>query len=169
MSNDEWTTPRYIFEWLNEVGRFDIDACATAENALCPRFWTKEQDAMKQKWDGNVFCNPPYSRKSDTSYGILEWCKRANDKHHKFTRTLLIPADTSTEYFRYCFHDAYTIFLLPRLKFGGSTQSAKFGSMVVTFSMKTYTLRRSINAEIIPIPPEELRDIKQRLSLGGPQ
>lgn len=60
MQNDEWLTPPHI---LKALGTFDLDPCApiispwiTANNKF-----TIEDDGLKQKWYGRVWCNPPYS------------------------------------------------------------------------------------------------------------
>ena len=59
MQNDEWLTPPHI---LDALGTFDLDPCApiispwtTAKNKF-----TIEDDGLKQKWFGRVWCNPPY-------------------------------------------------------------------------------------------------------------
>lgn len=50
------------FAPLHERFKFTIDAAATPANARLPRFWTKEDDTLKQSWQGErVWCNPPYS------------------------------------------------------------------------------------------------------------
>ena len=42
---------------------FTIDAAATAENARLPRYWTAEDDALRQNWAGErIWCNPPHSQ-----------------------------------------------------------------------------------------------------------
>lgn len=46
----EWETPRLYFEMLDAIYHFDLDVCATKENAKCNRFFTKEEDGLKQKW-----------------------------------------------------------------------------------------------------------------------
>ena len=57
-----WQTPPYLFERLSaQYGGFTIDLAASAENALCDRYYTKEDDALAQYWGGEVgFCNPPF-------------------------------------------------------------------------------------------------------------
>lgn len=51
-----------FFEPLHESHQFTIDAAASPTNALLPRFWTAEDDALRQSWRGErVWCNPPYS------------------------------------------------------------------------------------------------------------
>lgn len=69
--SDEWTTPRDLFEELDAEFHFDLDAASTDENALCERHYTKEDDGLSLKWDGNVWCNPPYGR------SIGAWMEKA--------------------------------------------------------------------------------------------
>lgn len=45
-----WQTPRPIFEALNAEFSFVLDAAASAENALCRRFITAEQDTLVTPW-----------------------------------------------------------------------------------------------------------------------
>lgn len=59
---DDRRTPRVLFAPLYAERHFTIDAAASAENALLPRYWTRQQDALSQSWRGErVWCNPPYS------------------------------------------------------------------------------------------------------------
>ena len=60
---DNWATPTDLFNKLNEEFHFNLDPCASADNHKCDRYFTKEQDGLKQNWGGNrVFCNPPYGK-----------------------------------------------------------------------------------------------------------
>jgi hypothetical protein len=57
---DEWSAPERFFNKLNRRYRFTLDPCATAENAKCAFYFTKEQDGLQQNWGTHrVFCNPP--------------------------------------------------------------------------------------------------------------
>lgn len=59
---DERITPADIFEDLNEVHGFTIDAAANAQNTKCAKFFTREQNGLGQPWHGEtVWANPPYS------------------------------------------------------------------------------------------------------------
>ena len=56
-----WTTQPKLFQQLNKIFQFTIDACASEDNALCKRYWSKENDCRKQDWSNEiVFCNPPF-------------------------------------------------------------------------------------------------------------
>ena len=62
-NTDEWETPQALFDRLDAEFKFNLDVCATAENAKCPRYFTKEINGLTQSWAGHrVWCNPPYGR-----------------------------------------------------------------------------------------------------------
>ena len=61
--SSEWETPIDFFEKYNKIFNFDIDVCATSDNALLHKYWTKEDDALNQKWNPmTCWMNPPYGR-----------------------------------------------------------------------------------------------------------
>lgn len=47
-----WATPQDFFDNLDAEFNFDIDVCATPENAKCERFFTEEQDGLSKSWGG---------------------------------------------------------------------------------------------------------------------
>ena len=126
-----WATPPGFFAYLDEqFGPFTLDPCASADNAKCPFFYTKEDDGLAQPWYGTVFVNPPYGR------GIQHWIQKAFKSAQKNqTRVvMLIPARTDTRYWHDYVMSADEIhFVKGRLKFGSSTNSAPFPSAVVVF------------------------------------
>lgn len=54
-NTDEWSTPQDLFDKLDATFHFTLDPCATPENAKCAKFYTKEQDGLKQDWGGVLF------------------------------------------------------------------------------------------------------------------
>lgn len=130
-STDLWATPQSFFDQLNNEFRFTLDPCATAENAKCRSFYTKEDDGLKQDWGGQiVFCNPPYGRE------IKDWVRKCYEESKKPNTVvvMLIPARTDTAYFHeYIYKRAEVRFIRGRLKFGDAKNSAPFPSMVVIF------------------------------------
>ena len=56
---NEWTTPNSLFMYLDDKYNFELDPCATHENAKCKNYYTKDDDGLIQRWFGNVFVNPP--------------------------------------------------------------------------------------------------------------
>lgn len=135
-TSDEWSTPQGLYDSLNAVWDFTLDACATAENAKCDRFYTREQDGLLQDWSGErVWMNPPYSK-------IGLWMRKAWQEGQKPNTVVvcLIPARTDTKYW---WDYVMTVwphgiqFIKGRLKFGGMKNSAPFPSVIVMFGGRT--------------------------------
>lgn len=133
----DWPTPQKVFLELDREFHFDLDACATKENAKCAKFISPEQDAFAIDWPGRVvFCNPPYGRKNG---GLLRWVKKAYEEASKGKIVVMfIPARTDTKYFHeYCLRASREghgeiRFLDHRVSFGNDN-NAPFPSMVVVF------------------------------------
>lgn len=127
----EWATPQDLYDRLNEKYHFNLDPCATKENAKCVKFYTLEDDGLKQNWGGyRVFCNPPYGRE------IQKWVKKCSLEARKPNTLVvaLLPARTDTKWFHdYIYNKADIEFIKGRLKFGKSINSAPFPSMIVKF------------------------------------
>lgn len=128
--SDEWATPQDLFDNLNGEFKFTMDACATAENAKCERYYTKENDGLSADWGGeSVFCNPPYSE-------IGKWVKKSFYESQKDNTTvcLLIPSRTDTRWFHdYIYNRCEIRFIKGRLRFSGAKSTAPFPSMVCVF------------------------------------
>lgn len=129
-ASDEWATPVEFFRALDAEFHFTLDVCATAENAKCRNFFTVDDDALAQSWNGVCWCNPPYGRQ------IGVWVKKAAESGA--TVVMLLPARTDTKWFHeYIYGKAEIRFVRGRLKFGGSKNSAPFPSMIVIFNKET--------------------------------
>ena len=128
--NTEWETPDEFFDIVNKAFKFDIDVCATAENTKCKRYFSPQDDGLTQEWRGTIWCNPPYGR------SVEKWVSRARDSCmvNDATVVMLLPARTDTKWIHeYVFRSAHVIFLRGRLKFGKSSNSAPFPSMLAIF------------------------------------
>jgi site-specific DNA-methyltransferase (adenine-specific) len=129
---DEWETPRWLFDRLNEEFRFNLDPCASTKIAKCPTYYTKELDGLNRNWFGSVFVNPPHSR-------LKEWVRKAQEELKRCDRVvMLLPARTDTKWFHeIVLKSASEIrFIKGRLRFGNSKNTAPFPSMVVVFDEK---------------------------------
>lgn len=63
---NSYQTPVELYQELDSIFNFTVDACANSKNALHPNYWTLKEDARLQSWVGHsVFCNPPYSHVKD--------------------------------------------------------------------------------------------------------
>ena len=96
---DEWETPQSTFDALDQEFHFVLDVCASQENAKCPRYFTREQDGLKQPWCGACWMNPPYGREIGKSIA-----KAANTARSGLgTVVCLLPARTDTRWWHeYC-------------------------------------------------------------------
>ena len=94
---DDWETPHEFFDQLNSEFSFSVDACATAENAKCPRFFTPEQNGLVQDWTKEtVWCNPPYSSRLQDAF--VRKCYESAQVPGT-TVVALLPARTDTKRF----------------------------------------------------------------------
>lgn len=125
----EWATPQDLFDALNQEFDFDLDVCATEDNAKCSRFFSISDNGLAQPWVGTCFCNPPYGSQ------IRHWIQKAFlSSLEGATVVLLMPARTDTQYWHEYVTKATEVrFLKGRLRFGGSLNSAPFPSAVVIF------------------------------------
>ena len=130
-NTDLWSTPQWLFDKLNEQYSFDLDPCATDDNAKCKKYYTKEQNGLEQEWIGNVFMNPPYGRE------IGKWIAKAYESSlNGATVVCLLPSRTDTKWFHdYCVKGKIE-FIKGRLKFGDGKNPAPFPSMIVVFGGK---------------------------------
>jgi len=127
-NKDEYETPQWLFDLLDQEFHFTIDVCADLWNTKCQRFFDKNTDALKQDWTGETcFMNPPYGRE------ISKWVEKASlTAKSGGTVIALLPARTDTRWFHDHCYGFPIRFIKGRLKFGGNG-SAPFPSMVVFF------------------------------------
>lgn len=129
MSHDrnDWRTPPRLFQRLHEEFRFTVDAAASEENALLPRFWS---NAENEKWEGErVWCNPPYNGQQGM------FLSRAREAE---VAVVLLPARTDTKIFHTLIFPCVSElrFLRGRLKFVGARNPAPFPSCLAIFRME---------------------------------
>lgn len=125
--DNTWETPQDFFDKLDREFRFTLDPCCVPETAKCKRFFTPEDDGLKQSWDNEiVYMNPPYGRE------IGKWIKKASEQKNGLV-VCLIPSRTDTRWFHDYLYNKPNVelrFIKGRLKFGGSKNSAPFPSLV---------------------------------------
>lgn len=122
----DWTTPQDLYDQLDKEFHFTIDVAATPQNTKCKDFYTIDQDALAQEWNGVAWCNPPYGR------NVGKWVEKAANS--KAVVIMLLFAKTDTIWFhKYIYNKAEIRFIRGRLKFGGCKTPAPFPSMIVIF------------------------------------
>lgn len=85
-------TPVDIWDSLIKEFDFTLDACASHQNHLLPKYYTKEDNCLTKDWTGEVvYCHPMF----DMFIGkYVEKCAKS-----KCLSVMLIPSSTHTRYF----------------------------------------------------------------------
>lgn len=137
--SDYWSTPKDIFDAICGLYKVRpmLDVCATPENSKCMHFFTEKTDGLKQNWDKEAWCNPPYSK----SYDWVQKCWLEHEKNN-ITVTALIMKDETTEYWKQYIKDKAEVYAWPhRIRFidpntGLKGDSARFVSAIVIWRKK---------------------------------
>lgn len=139
--SNEWVTPQWLFDKLDEEFNFTLDPCSNNDNAKCKKFYTEKENGLKQNWDNDVvFMNPPYGGNTN------KWIRKAWIESKKgATVVCLIVSSTDRSYWhKYIFPYASQIrFLRGRLKFSNTKFSntkstAPFASAIIVFGDISY-------------------------------
>jgi len=101
------------------INGFDLDAAADADNAVCDRFYTIEDNALVQPWAGLpgwVWCNPPFGN-------LAPWVAHAHAESLLGAQiAMLVPAAIGANWWRdYVHNKAQVIGLNGRITFVGET------------------------------------------------
>jgi phage N-6-adenine-methyltransferase len=93
--NVDYGTPQWLFDQLDAEFHFTIDACALPHNAKCNRYWSPEQDGLRQGWAGETpFWNPPFD-------DCGAWARKAyNESLRGVTSVGLVPTRRQDYWFR---------------------------------------------------------------------
>jgi site-specific DNA-methyltransferase (adenine-specific) len=119
--DNSWETPPELFKIYDDQYHFTLDVCATPENTKCEKYFTIEDDGLKQNWSNDIcWMNPPYSepeqlckpnckkkRCEKRGYhldkyepGQVDWVKKAYEESCKGTVVIcLLPARPDTKMF----------------------------------------------------------------------
>lgn len=128
--SEEWETPQYVFRPLETEFHFEVDVCATSENAKCRAFFDKTVDGLKREWSPfRCWMNPPYGSK------IASWVKKAYYESRRGALVVcLLPSRTDTQWWHNWVMKADEIrFIVGRISFGNSQQSAPFPSCIAIY------------------------------------
>lgn len=93
---DLWATDPELIAWMEaRYGKYDIDAAASAENAVCEKFYDEKRNCLKIWWGKNkhIWLNPPYSHPDPFVKKVIEQMDHGNQID------MLLPGDNSTAWF----------------------------------------------------------------------
>ena len=130
----DWGTPLPLFQEVNKEFSFTLDAAASAHNAKCESYITKEEDALSVDWvekakGGAVWLNPPYGRT------IGAWLQKAYETSKAGTPVVCLTfLRSDTTWFHAWALKAAEIRIIPgRITFDGAKAGAPAPSCLIVF------------------------------------
>ena len=128
---DDWKTPEWLYNRLNDRYKFDFDPC--------PFMHDMSWNGLEVDWGKSNFVNPPYSRRLKESF-----IKKAVAELRKGNRSvILLPVSTSTKIFHETIlpNASEIYFIKGRVKFKGintfgelvDNKAGMHDSMIVVF------------------------------------
>jgi len=132
-NTDLWGTPQALFDILDKEFNFDVDVCANADNHKCAKYYTKEQDGLKQDWGTQTcFMNPPYGKE------IGKWVKKAVETAKAGGVVVaLLPNRSDTKWYSDVMKASEIRLIKGRLHFNDSENSAPFPSIIAIWGTPT--------------------------------
>lgn len=113
-ARQDWETPAWLFDEFDDEFSFTLDACASETNAKCARCFTQADDALRQRWEGVVWMNPPYGRE------IVAFMRKARaEADLGATVVCLVPARVDTKWWNETTHRSEVRFRRGRVNFVG--------------------------------------------------
>jgi hypothetical protein len=75
LTTDDHYTPKWVFDRLGLM--FDLDVASPPQTTAvpCKKYLTQADDGLSYKWQGLVWCNPPFS---NTTPWVHKWIKHRN-------------------------------------------------------------------------------------------
>lgn len=154
----DWYTPKWVFDSLGIT--FDLDPCHP-KNIIpwipVKKTFNIEDDGLKQKWEGNIWCNPPYGNETKL------WLKRMHEHRNGIS---LVFARTDCLWFHdYVKYADGVLFLKGRIKFVdglGKTgdSGSDCGSMLISWGKEnTEVLKRLSNLGFFVEGEKEEEDV----------
>jgi len=138
--NDGYATKPKLWRPIsNVIGGFDLDPASGAENEqIADDIYTIEDNGLQQSWVGNVWLNPPFSKK-------LEFYRKAVNEYGRGNADMIValsPSDTSTKWFQNWFSQANILCYLEGRDWYVQGGSPSFNTVVGVWGETTPELLR---------------------------
>ena len=147
---DEWQTPQWLFDLLDQEFYFQVDAAALKKNAKCDHYYDPLNDAICGEWCENAkelgtspsfYLNPPYSAAL-----INAFMKKAYEESQKDAVVVcLVPVSGDKWWIDYALKAQEIRYIRGRVKFVGFdiegnqvNGSPMFSSCIVIFDRSRY-------------------------------
>lgn len=150
---DNWETlDETVMDALNLTGVefFDLDAAANERNSRGMSYFDEGMDALKMEWRGEVWCNPPFSKKKEFLTKAYIELLAGNIE----MACLLIPCEPATKWWKDCvLGKAQTVYIPDgRYSFrhpetGEVMDQPKFPSCFVVFQKAKFATTQYVHFE----------------------
>lgn len=189
MIGDQWRTPEWLFQAINKLyGPIVLDLFTDGQNAKCQRFFTAEDNALKQDWSKRLaeihasdgfdqktcvwaYANPPYSQKragKDHLTGMTHIMRKADEERAKGAGTIWLTKSATSESWWPDAIATRTIFIKGRIGFEPPVWfRPKEGSSEIT-SAGFGAAIHIFDPESDRIHPNEYIDRETLLEIGAP-
>lgn len=138
-TDDEYSTPPKIWRPLSRaVGGFDVDPASGAEpTPIAPTRYDRDDDGLRQAWEGAVWLNPPWSSNGDGS-AKETWLRKARNEAARDGVDVVVgilPADTSAHWWHDHIMQADAVCLVGpgRIPFIGEDRNPAFALALFAF------------------------------------
>lgn len=127
---NNWRTPPPLFDYLDKLYHFEVDAAADESNHLCEEWYgpggSREDGLSWEPWGGPAWCNPPYGK------GLDLWVEKMISSDHLVVA--LLPNFTESRWFYLLQSKAWLWFLKGRVPFidpsGKGRLQPRYGSVI---------------------------------------
>ena len=151
---NDWYTPPHYFHMVRWVmGSIDCDPASddlAQERIKAKKYFSIEDDGLRQDWIGNVWLNPPYSFPliEKFSQKLVQEIDNRNTKQ----AIVLTNSSTDTNWFHMLLsHCSYICFVKGRIsfynKFGGTAGRSAHGSVFFYFGDSGYRFKKAFSDE----------------------
>jgi phage N-6-adenine-methyltransferase len=124
-------TPPELMEYINEQwGPFDLDVCASEDNAKAPRCFTEAEDGLAREWFGRCYMNPPHGG------GLADWVAKAMEEAARGRAVYvvaLLPVRMDKEWYNSVLHASEVVFLEGGIVFEGAEDAERYPFAVVVW------------------------------------
>ncbi|WP_419797715.1 MAG: DNA N-6-adenine-methyltransferase [Terasakiella sp.] len=112
-ADDEWYSPHWLLDKVYDlIGIPDLDPCSNSAdpelaNVKAKQYYIKEDNGLEQRWAGNVYLNPPFSR-------LKDWVPKTYNESllDRGVKIMLIPLRPHTQYWHQYIDQKADIFIL---------------------------------------------------------
>jgi site-specific DNA-methyltransferase (adenine-specific) len=147
----DWETPWWLFDLLDDEFDFTVDAAANDQNAKMDRYWTEEIDGLAQDWIGEtLFINPPFRARD-----LKKWTERAwHASRDALTRVVMVvPVKADQSWWHEFAIKTEIRFIKGRIKFVGAKNTITGPVAVLVFGRNIRPIMKTIR-----IPGRKYRD-----------